>query len=347
MNQRLVKANEERKGEHLEIALRGEIDFEGVSTGLERYRFEHCALPEIDLESVDPSTHLFGKYLSAPILISSMVGGIEAAGHINRNLAKAAQSLELAFAVGSQRCAIENPDTAETYRVREVAPEIPLFANLGAAQLNCGYGVEECRRAVEMIDADGLILHLNPLQEALQSGGNTDFSGLKWRIEQVCRELALPVIVKEVGCGISGRVARSLVESGVSAIDVAGAGGTSWSRVEGQRAGSEFLKNLAEAFGTWGIPTAECIVGARRAAPDVTLIASGGVRGGLDVAKSIALGADLAGMAAPLIRAADLSLEAVLELLRKIIQELRIAMFCAGCQGLQELRGAVLVKEKA
>lgn len=344
MNQPTITKNLERKEEHLEISLHRNIDFEEVKTGLEHYRFEHCALPEIDLESIDTSTHLFGKPLSAPILISSMVGGIKAAGVMNRTLARAAQSLSLAFGVGSQRCAIEDPETVDTYRVRNIAPDISLFANMGAVQLNYGYGVEQCRKVVEMIEADGLILHLNPLHEALQFGGDTDFSGLLKKIGAVCRELKVPVIVKEVGWGISGKVARNLIEVGVSAIDVAGAGGTSFGRVEGHRALTHFSKKLASTFDTWGIPTAECIQKVRQDAPDTILIASGGLRDGVDVAKSIALGANFAGMAAPLLRAAAFSLDRAIEVLREMIQELKIAMFCTGCFGLEDLKRVSLIR---
>ena len=220
------QTNGKRKEEHLRIALNENVECKAMSAGLEAYRFIHQALPEISLDSVDLSTSLFGKRLSAPLVISSMVGGIEAAKQINQNLAQAAQALGVAMGVGSQRCALDDESTASTYMVRGIAPDILLFANLGAIQLNNGYGVDECRRAVEMIEADALILHLNPLQEALQPGGNTNFAGLLRKIEQVCRELPVPVIAKEVGFGISEDVARKLASVGVAGIDVAGAGGT-------------------------------------------------------------------------------------------------------------------------
>jgi isopentenyl-diphosphate delta-isomerase len=229
------ETNSLRKKEHLGLLLGSELQSVETRTGLEQYYFVHQALPELDLSAVDASTTLFGKPLRAPLLISPMVGGIQPAARINRNLAEAGQSLGIAMGVGSQRCALEDPATAHTYRVRDVAPDILLFANIGAVQLNYGFGVDECLRAVEMIDADGLVLHLNPLQEALQMEGNTNFAGLLAKIEGVCGSLALPVIAKEVGFGISTEVARRLAEAGVAAIDVAGAGGTSWSMVEGRR----------------------------------------------------------------------------------------------------------------
>ena len=204
----------------------------GLTTGLERYRFIHRALPEVNLDDVDLNLSLFHRCLCAPILISSMTGGTEEASRINRTLAEAAQTTGIAMGLGSQRAAIEHPELIETFRVRDVAPDILLFANLGAVQLNYGYGVDECRRAVEMIQADALILHLNAVQEAVQPEGDTRFAGLTNQIEQVCRALSVPVIAKEVGWGFSEADVRLLVNAGVSAIDVAGAGGTSWSQVE-------------------------------------------------------------------------------------------------------------------
>ncbi len=333
-----------RKSEHLRISLEEDVRFRSLTTGLEKYRFVHRALPEISRDEIELATTLLGKELRAPLLISSMTGGTEEAAEINRNLARAAQAYGLGMGVGSQRAALEEPSLAYTYRVRDVAPDILLLANLGAVQLNYGYGIVECRRAVEMIGADALILHLNPLQEALQPEGNTNFAGLLAKIEALCRSLEVPVVVKEVGWGISEEVARLLAEAGVAAIDVAGAGGTSWSEVEMRRAGSESARRIAESFADWGIPTAESIQMARRGAPRTTIIASGGIRTGVDVAKAIALGADAAGMASPLLKPATVSAEAVGERIREVLEELRTAMFCVGAKDLQELRSAPLVK---
>lgn len=335
-----------RKADHLRISLEEDVQFEGLTTGFERYQFIHQALPEMGFKEVDLSLNLFGKRLEAPLIISSMTGGIEPATKINRNLARAAQKMGVAMGVGSLRPAIDDPSLARTYQVREVAPDILLFANLGAVQLNYGYGVEECRHAVEMIEADALILHLNPLQECLQEEGNTDFSGLLARIEKVCRHLPVPVMVKEVGWGISEEVARSLARAGVAGIDVAGAGGTSWSEVERYRASSEAMKNVAAAFAQWGIPTADSIRMARRGAPDVALIASGGIRTGVDVAKAIALGADGAALATPLLKAANASWGTVREKLDEIIEELRITMFCIGARNLRELKETRHLRER-
>ncbi|MGI9253783.1 MAG: type 2 isopentenyl-diphosphate Delta-isomerase [Thermomicrobiales bacterium] len=335
-----------RKREHIQIVLDDPVA-SGLSAGFERYRLVHAALPDLDLAAVDSSTRFLGKALAAPLLISGMTGGVDRAGEINRRLATAAQALGVAMGVGSQRIAIQDPALAPWFQVRQWAPDILLIANLGAVQLNCGYGPDECRRAVEMIDADALALHLNPLQEAVQAGGNTNWSGLLGRIEDVCSALDRPVIVKEVGWGISGRVARQLADAGVSAIDCGGAGGTSWSEVERRRAPSERLAAVAGAFADWGIPTSESLLMVRAAVPDLPVIASGGLRSGVDAAKAIALGADLAGIAAPLLRAAAVSESAAHDLLAATIDQLRISMFACGAGNLAALRKTELVHDGA
>ncbi len=323
-------SHERRKADHIRINLEEDVRFPHLTTGFERYRLVHQALPELDLAAVDAGVELLGKRLQVPLLISSMTGGTPAAAAINRNLAQAAQARGVAMGLGSQRAGLEQAETAYTFRVRDVAPDILLFANLGAVQLNRGYGLEHCRRAVEMIAADALILHLNPLQEALQADGDWDWRGLLDKIAAVCRGLQVPVVVKEVGWGISEKVARWLAEAGVAAIDVAGAGGTSWSAVESHRAPTEARRQLALAFADWGIPTAEALVQARRGAPNLPLIASGGMRTGLDAAKALALGARAVGIASPFLKAAVESAEAVVAAIDQFADELRIAMFCAG-----------------
>ncbi len=331
-------ASNRRKSEHLRIALEKEVEFSTLTAGFEKYRLIHCALPELNLAEIDTSTWFLGKKLKAPFLISPMTGGTEEAERINRNLAAVAQEFGWAMGVGSQRVALEDPRLAFSYKVRDVAPDILLLANLGAVQLNYGYGVDECRKAVEMIEADALVLHLNPLQEALQPEGNTDFSGLLRKIEKVCAHLEVPVVVKEVGWGISPRVALKLVEAGVAAIDVAGAGGTCWSLIEMHRVEKESLKNVAMAFSNWGIPTAEAIREIRRILPDFPLIASGGIRTGIDAAKALALGANLVGIAAPFLKPALLSFEAARDKAWEILQTFRIAMFCVGAGDIESLR---------
>lgn len=333
-------STEARKLDHLRIVLEEDVAAKGVTSGWMRYRFKHRALPELDLRDIDTGVTFLGKRLCAPLLISSMTGGADSAERINLQLAEAAETMGVAMGVGSQRAALNNPAMARTYQVRRIAPTTVLLANLGAVQLNYGYGIAECRRAVEMIEADALILHLNALQEAVQPEGDTNFKGLLNKIGKVCRALDVPVIVKEVGNGIGADDARRLVEVGVTAIDVAGAGGTSWSEVERYRHTEQQGRNTAAVFAGWGIPTTEAIQEVRAALPDVTLIGSGGVRTGMDVAKAIALGADLAGTAAPhLFSASDQDgMEAVLEGLKALRDQLRITMFLTGAATIADLK---------
>jgi isopentenyl-diphosphate delta-isomerase len=306
---------------------------------LENYHFLHQALPEIDLAQVDTSVSLFGKRLKIPLLISSMTGGTEQAQAINYTLAQAAEASGIAMGVGSQRAGLEgDPAVIQTFQIRPFAPTTVLLANLGAVQLNYGYTVDHCRRAVEMIEADALILHFNALQEAVQPEGDTNFRGLLPKIEQVCRVLPVPVIAKEVGWGFAEDTVRRLLDVGVAAIDVAGSGGTSWSQVEMHRAKTELQRKVAATFVDWGIPTAEAILAAKRASPKIPIIASGGLRDGLDLAKCLALGATLGGMAGPFLKAAVNSLEAVLEQIQIVQTELRVAMFCTGTASITALQ---------
>jgi isopentenyl-diphosphate delta-isomerase len=330
-----------RKSDHIQINLEQDVR-SALTTGLEKYHFVHEALPELDLNRVDATLNLFGKTLSAPILISSMTGGTDEAGKINLRLAEAAQTVGVAMGVGSQRAALEHPEQAATFQVRKVAPDILLFANLGAVQLNYGYTPEHCRRAVDMIQADALILHLNPLQEAVQAGGDVNFEGLGKKIELICRKLEVPIIAKEVGWGISERTAKMLAECGVSAIDVAGAGGTSWSQVEMHRAPDEFTRQLAATFVGWGISTAQSILNVRKTAPEMTVFASGGLKDGLDIAKCIALGASLGGMAGQFLKAAAVSTENVVEMMKLTKRQIEVAMFAAGVGKLEGLKDGKL-----
>jgi isopentenyl-diphosphate delta-isomerase len=332
-----VTQTSSRKADHIRINLDEDVR-SGLSSGLERFHFIHQALPELNLEHVELNLHLMGRDLNAPILISSMTGGTEKAGKINRILAEAAQETGIAMGLGSQRTAIENPELSSTFQVRRYAPDVLLFANLGAVQLNYGYGIDQCQQAVDMISADALILHLNPLQEAVQPEGDTQFAGLLNKIEEICRELPVPVVVKEVGWGFSEQTARQLAQAGVAAIDVAGAGGTSWSQVEMHRAESQDQALLAEAFIDWGIPTAQAIINVRRAAPDLKVFASGGLRDGIDIAKCIALGASLGGMASPFLKAADQSLEKTIEKITLILRQMQVAMFASGIANIEQLR---------
>jgi isopentenyl-diphosphate delta-isomerase len=333
---------EQRKADHIKINLEKDVH-SALTTGLEKYHFIHEALPELNLDDVDTSLTIFRKRLKAPILISSMTGGTEQAGTINRRLAEAAQASGLAMGVGSQRAALEDSDQVGTFQVRKYAPDILLFANIGAVQLNYGYGIQECRRAVDMIGADALYLHLNPLQEAVQPGGDTNFKGLAGKIEKLCRKLEVPVIVKEVGWGISERTAILLSNCGVSAIDVAGAGGTSWSQVEMHRASEDFTRKLAGTFVDWGIPTAESILHVKRVAPEMVIFASGGIKDGLDIAKCIAIGATLGGMAGTFLKAASISTESVKEMLELTKRQIEVTMFAVGAGELRALKSDKLI----
>jgi isopentenyl-diphosphate delta-isomerase len=335
----------DRKLEHIELALgsRSQLDLRHF----DRFRFEHEALPELDMAEIDISCELFGKQLRAPLLVSCMTGGTGSATRINRNLAIAAERAGVALGVGSQRKAIERPETTTSFRVRDLAPTVPLLGNLGAVQLNYGFGLEECRQAIAMIGADALALHLNPLQEAIQPEGQTNFKGLYEKIGHLVAELEQPVVIKEIGCGITLRTGRELWQRGVRHFDSAGVGGTSWARIEGARgrgaAGKARGEALGDLFADWGVPTPDSI---RQLASleGVTVIGSGGIRSGLDAAKAIALGAKVAGLAQPFLAAALESADQVFEVIEKTIQELRITMFCVGAANLAELRKKPLLE---
>ncbi|MBD2847877.1 type 2 isopentenyl-diphosphate Delta-isomerase [Paenibacillus sp. IB182496] len=328
-----------RKAEHIAICLDEEVQGLRTGAGFEQYRFRHNALPELDFAAIDLSARFLGRPLRAPLLVSSMTGGTSRAHHINRRLAAAAQRRGWAMGLGSVRAALESPEQAATFRVRDCAPDVPLLANLGAVQLNYGYGAEECRRAVELTEADALVLHLNSLQEVFQPGGDANFAGLLAKIERLCRELPVPVGVKEVGWGIDGRAARQFADAGVAFVDVAGAGGTSWSEVEKHRSRDDVRRAAASAFADWGVPTTVCIREARAAAPGGCIIGSGGIHTGVDCAKAIALGADLAGLGRSLLAAAVDSEERLDALLARIELELRAAMLGIGAVDLAALRG--------
>lgn len=335
-----------RKADHLRICLEEDVQFNLVTNGFDKYRFTHNCLPEINLEDVDLQTTFLGKKLNAPLLISSMTGGTEQAKLINYRLAEAAQNHRLAMGVGSQRIAVEKPDTASSFAIRDLAPDALLFANLGAVQLNYTYGLEQCLQAVEILEADALILHLNPLQECIQPRGDVNFKGLLDKIHLLCEQISVPVIAKEVGNGISGAMAQKLISAGVTAIDVAGAGGTSWAKVESERAENYVQRRLGTTFADWGIPTADCLSQIREQNRDIPLIASGGLRNGMEVAKAIAMGADLAGLAFPFLQAASESTAALEELIQLLLSEIKTVLFCTGNADLVSLRASNSLKRK-
>ncbi len=334
----LSAATQTRKADHIRICLEEDVQFQETKNGLEPYRFNHCCLPELDRNEIDLTTTFLGKKLGAPLLISCMTGGTEVAGRINFRLAEVAQHYKIAMGVGSQRVALEKPEVAGTFAVRSRAPDILLFANLGAVQLNYDYGVDECLRVVELLEADALVLHLNPLQECIQPKGDTNFRSLLEKIAQLCQKLPVPVVAKEVGNGISAAMAQKLIAAGVAAIDVAGAGGTSWAKVESERAENPQQRRLGMTFANWGLPTAECITSIRAVATDFPLIASGGLRHGVDVAKAIALGADIAGMAWPFLQAAAESEAALQAMAEALIAEITTVLFCTGNATLHQLK---------
>ena len=325
---------------HIDACLEQPVEYR-KTTGFERFDFLEEALPELSLAELDLSCMLAGKRLRAPLMISPMTGGTERGLEINRRLATTAERFGLAFGVGSQRIALEHPERGEYFQVRDVAPNVPLFANFGAAQLVRGYGPEHARRAVAMIGADALFVHFNPLQEAVQ-GGDRDFRGVARCFAQVCSELArdgIPVFARAVCFGMTGPTARRLIDCGAAGIDCSGAGGTSWAKVEAYCAKTERRRALGLRFGEWGIPTAESIQNVRGAAPAIPLIASGGLRSGIDVAKALALGADVGSMARPFLLEAHSGEESLHQFVENILEELRICMFSTGSQTVAELRG--------
>ncbi len=329
----------DRKSAHVRLCLEENVAGEGITPGFERYRFRHQALPEIDFAEIDLTTSFFGTKLQTPLLISSMTGGSAATGQINQRLARVAERRGWAMGLGSVRAAIEHDELAATFNVRTEAPNIPIIANLGAVQLNYGFGIDQCRRAVELAGASALVLHLNSLQEVFQPEGNVNFAGLLGRMEEVAASLHVPVGVKEVGWGIDGETAQRLTDAGMAFIDVAGAGGTSWSQVEKFRSHDPVRRIAAEAFAGWGYPTADCIRDVRRTLPTVPLIGSGGLYTGVDAAKAIALGADIAGFGRSLLGAAVESEEALEQVLARVELELSAAMFGVGAASLEQLQG--------
>jgi len=328
------------KSQHIEVCLHEDVEYL-KTTGLEQYDLVNQALPEISLEEIDLSARLVGKAVGAPLMIAPMTGGTPEGHHINLRLARAAQRWRLPMSVGSQRVAVEDPARAAFFAVRSEAPDIVLFANLGAAQLVRGWGASQARLAVDMTRADALFIHLNPIQEAIQ-GGDQDFRGLAGKLSNLCRELAadaIPVFAREICFGLSSSVARMLVDCGVAGIDCSGAGGTSWAKVEALCAKSERRRKLGLRFAEWGIPTSRSILNVRAASDTIPLIASGGLRSGIDLALSLALGADVGGMARPfLLRAAE-SEEALDAFIADTLQELRVCMFGSGAASVAALRG--------
>lgn len=339
--------NSTRKDQHLEISLDNKVETGEITTGFENYYFMHDAVPEIDLRDIDPSIKIFGKKLDLPLMISPMTGGTKKGEKLNILLAKVARLKGIAMGVGSQRVSIEQAEPGDTSGIRETAPDILLFANIGAVQLNHGFDAAKCKAAVDMIEADGLMLHLNPIQEAFQQEGNHNFKGLLLKIRDICRNIGCPVIAREIGFGLSGKAAAKLIKAGVSGIDTGGAGGTSWAEIEKIRSTDKVLKKTAAGFRGWGIPTSESLRMVAGLKPGIPIIASGGIRSGLDIAKAIVMGADMAGIALPILKHINISTEACLDYIEEIKMGLKIAMFGIGVSNIDELKKADLLKKKA
>ncbi len=329
-----------RKDAHLDICLERSVEAAGVATGLGGYCLEHVALPEIDFKDVDLATTILGKPLQAPLIIGSMTGGTERAGQINARLARAASQVGVAMALGSQRAMIANPELSPTYTVRRVAPQLPLlFGNVGAVQLNLGMSAAQISEALAAVQADAVFLHLNPLQEAIQPEGDTQFAGLFERLSQVIPKLPVPCLVKEVSAGISARAARLLAKLPLAGVETAGVGGTCWAKVESYRAtGGSAQAQAGRRLSGFGIPTAASVEICRQVMPDKLVIASGGIRTGMDVAVALALGADAVALARPLLRAAIESEQAVVSELETLCFELRVICFCTGVKTVAQLR---------
>jgi isopentenyl-diphosphate delta-isomerase len=325
---------ETRKRRHIDVCLSEAVDYQTVTTGLERYRLPYNALTQTNLGNVDLATDFLGARLRAPVLIGSMTGGAELSGTINRNLAVAAQQLGIGMMLGSQRIMLDNDSASTSFSVRDVAPDVLLIGNIGLAQLD-ELMVPGLVKALDHVGANALAVHTNPLQEAMQHEGDTDFSGSVARLRDIARSIDYPVILKEVGHGIGAAAAAELVDCPIAAVDVAGAGGTSWARVEQYvRYGEIRYPALAE----WGIPTAEAVLEVRHTLPDVSIVASGGIRTGMDAAKALAMGADAVAVARPLLAPAIESPDAVVDWLQRFIDELLVCLHGCGAANLAALR---------
>jgi len=331
-----------RKDRHIEICLNDPIEFREAD-GFAGLRFDHDALPEVSRSGVSLEVKVFGRLLRAPIVIGAMTGGTPRAAEINRRLAVAAEVTGVGLALGSQRPMLEDPRCQWTFSVRDHAPELRLLlGNLGAVQLNYGVTAADINELVERVGCDAFNLHLNPLQEAIQPEGNTNFSGLLTRLNETIPAIGVPVVIKEVGAGISETTAAKLASLPIAGVETAGLGGTSWAAIESRRTRDDIQRSTGELFAQWGIPTPESIRVCRRAMGGRVVVASGGIRNGIDAAKAIALGADAVGFALPMLRAAERSVEAAVEEIERVIEELRTAMFLTGCSTLSDLRSRVL-----
>jgi isopentenyl-diphosphate delta-isomerase len=335
-----IEVIKQRKKEGIDIPLQKNVQAKTTSTYLEYVRLVHNALPEVDYDDIDTSMTFLGKRFSAPIIIDSMTGGTDEATVINGRLGELAEKYGFGMGLGSQRAGLKSEELAATYSIaRKNAPNAFLIANIGGAQLSKGLTVDEAKRIVKMIGANALVVHLNPLQELIQPEGEPRYKGVLGQISELAKTIDIPLIVKEVGAGISKEVAIKLEMANVSAINIAGAGGTSWAGVEKLRAESlkdDLKKHLGEMFWDWGIPTAASLIEVRRAVK-LPLIASGGLRNGLEVAKCVALGASMAAMAYPFLQTAAQSRESLFAFADTILTELKSTMFLVGAKNIAAL----------
>ncbi len=343
----------DRKDSHISICLEKDIElYAENSNGFSAWSFEHDALPEIDFSAICLETTVLGKKLAAPLIIGAMTGGTERAGEINRRLALAAEKCQVGFALGSQRKMIgEGRSSAVTrsYAMRDHAPGIPLLlGNLGAVQLNTGVTGSQIRALVDNTGCDAFNFHLNPLQEAVQPEGDRDFSSLLPKLRDIIPSLGVPVLVKEVGSGISVRTARKLKTLPIAGVETAGAGGTSWAKIEGYRSTRSDRQSLGTLFARWGVPTADSVIACRKELPEMTIIASGGIRNGIEIAKSLALGADAAAAALPILKAAERSVDDAISAIDQLILELRTTLFVTGMSSVEQLKreGHTLLKQR-
>lgn len=328
-----------RKLEHIHV-INADEQVDRRKFYFDTIRLGHRALPELNLQEVDPSVTFMGKQLSFPLLISSMTGGDDdLLRKVNRNLAIAAETCRIAMGVGSQRVMFLNPAATASFAIRKFAPTTVLFSNLGAVQLNYGFTLAHCEKAIDVVQADGLYFHLNPLQEAVQPEGDTNFAGLVDKITTIARHLARPVLLKEVGAGMSTRDVELVIASGIKYIDVAGTGGTSWSRIEHHRQGDENANDIGIKFQDWGIPTPLALTALKPYRDRITLIASGGLRSGIDMVKAVILGASLCGLAKPFLRAAMESADQVIQVIKILKREFQTAMFLLGIPNIAQLFG--------
>ena len=326
-----------RKVEHVNI-INSDENVDRKKYYFDRIRLVHRALPQIALSDVDTTTKVLCKDLSFPLLISSMTGGDhDVVRTINRNLAIAAEETGLAMGVGSQRVQFINPEAQKSFEIRQYAPTTLLMANIGAVQLNYGFDETHCQKAIDTVQADAIYVHLNPLQEAIQPEGDTNFCGLAEKVGDIAKRLKRPIILKEVGAGLSMLDVELAINNGIYYFDVAGAGGTSWSRIENFRQDQENNENVGVSFQDWGNPTPDILQGLKKYRGQIKIIASGRIRNGIDMAKAVILGADLAGLAKPFLKPAMESPEAVKKVIKKLKKEFTIAMFLMGKKTVHDL----------